>query len=239
MPSHDDEQQLKQALVLACRILAMEGQGDNILGHVTARLPGWERCWMKPAGLGLEEIEVDDLILIDFDGKVLAGHRPRHEEYPIHTEIMRARPDVLGVVHTHPLHSVAFAARGRPLRPIGHEGSYFWPPEVPTFDRKTDLIRTREEGQWVAETLGEARAVFMLNHGIAVPGPTVEVALVAALFLERAARMQLLAEADGTTARHTPEAEAVLKKAVFPPDRLQGMFDYYCRKLRRWSGVPA
>jgi L-fuculose-phosphate aldolase len=90
----------------------------------------------------------------------------------------------------------------------------------------------------VAEALGDARALFMLNHGIAVPGPTVEVALLGALFLERAARMQLLAEADGTAARHTSEEEAEIKKAVFPPDRLQSQFQYYCRKAQRWSGVP-
>ena len=238
MASHDDEQHLKEAVVQACHILAMEGQGDNILGHVTARLPGWDRFWMKPSGLGLEEVAVDDLVLLSLDGERLAGHRTPHEEYPIHAEIMRTRPNVLAVVHTHPLHSVAFVARGRPLRPVGHEGSYFWPPDVPVFDRKTDLIRTREEGAWVSEALGDARAVFLLNHGIAVPGATVEIACVAAIFLERAARMQLLAEADGTSARHTPEAEAALKQRIFPPERLNAMFAYYERKARRWSGVP-
>jgi L-fuculose-phosphate aldolase len=237
MASHDDEAHLKETLVHACHILAMEGHGDNILGHVTARLPGWDRCWMKPAGLGLEEVEVDDLILLSLDGERLAGQRTPHEEYPIHTEIMRARPDVLGVVHTHPMHSVAFAARGRELRPVGHEGSYFWPPDVPIFDRQTDLIRTRQQGEWVSDALGDARAIFLLNHGIATPGPTVEVACLAAVFLERATRMQLLAEIDGTAARHTPEDEAMAKHAIFNPERLQAMFDYYIRKSRRWSGV--
>ena len=238
MASHDKEHDLKETLVQACHILAMEGQGDNILGHVTARLPGWDRVWMKASGLGLEEVTVDDLVLLSLDGEKLAGARKPHEEYPIHTEIMRARPDVLAVVHTHPLHSVAFGAPRRPLRPIGHEGSYFWPPDVPLFDRKTDLIRTREEGAWVSEALGEARAVFLLNHGIAVPGASVETATIAALFLERAARMQLLAESDGSTPAHTSEAEARVKQQIFPPDRLAAAFDYYVRKTRRWSGVP-
>jgi ribulose-5-phosphate 4-epimerase/fuculose-1-phosphate aldolase len=238
MASHDNEADLKATLVHACHILGMEGQGDNILGHVSARLPGWDRFWMKPARLGFEEVEVDDLILMSLDGERIAGHRTPHEEYPIHAEIMRPRPDVLAVVHTHPLHSVAFAARGRALRPVGHEGSYFWPPDVPVFDRQTDLIRKREQGVWVSDALGEARAVFLLNHGIAVPGPTVEVACLAAMFLERAARMQLLAEADGSTARHTPEEEAVLKMQIFNPERLQHMFDYYVRKTHRWHRVP-
>ena len=145
MASHDNEQALKETLVQACHILAMEGQSNTILGHMAARLPGWDRFWMKPATFGLEEITVDDLVLVSLDGEVLAGHHRRHAEYPIHGEIMRARPNVLAVVHTHPAYSVAFAARGRPLQPVGHEGSYFCPPGVPVFDRKTDLILTHEE----------------------------------------------------------------------------------------------
>src|SRR5437867_2163650 len=95
-PTHSDstaESGLKRDLVLACHILAAHGQGDAIWGHVSARLPGWDRLWMKPHAMGIEEVQQDDLILIDFDGKVLAGDRPRHTEYPIHSEIMRARPE--------------------------------------------------------------------------------------------------------------------------------------------------
>lgn len=230
MESAESEIALKEALVSACHILAGEGQGDNILGHVSGRLAGWDRYWMKGAGLGLEEVTADDLVLLDLDGRRLAGGRERHVEFPIHAEIMRARPDALAVVHTHPIDSVAFAARGRPLRPVGHEGSFFWPPEVPVFDRQTDLIRTREQGEWVAEALGGARALFLLNHGIAVAGETVEAACLSALFLDRAARMQLVAEADGTPARHTPEWEALEKRRIFSPELLSSMFEYYTRK---------
>jgi L-fuculose-phosphate aldolase len=138
----DSEPQLKRDLALSCRILAANGQGDNVYGHVSARLPGWDRCWMKPAWMGLEEVTEDDLILIDLDGRTLAGDRQRHSEYPIHTEVMRARPDVLSVVHTHPKFSIAFAAGGGSLRPISHEASLFWPPDVPTFEAFTELVRT-------------------------------------------------------------------------------------------------
>jgi ribulose-5-phosphate 4-epimerase/fuculose-1-phosphate aldolase len=239
MPSHDDENALKEALVQACHILAMEGQSNTILGHMSARLPGWDRYWMKPATFGLEEITVDDLVLVSLDGKVLDGRHRRHAEYPIHSEIMRDRPGVLAVVHTHPAYSVAFAARGRPLLPVGHEGSYFCPPGVPVFDRKTDLVLTQEEGKWVSDALGDAHGLFMLNHGIAVPGPTVENACVAAIMLDYAARVQLLAEQDGQPALYTPDEEAPTKQLhAVPPERLPPIFAYYTRKLARWDHVP-
>lgn len=88
------EAALKRRLVEACRLLAMAGQGDDVWGHATARVPGTDTFWMKPAGLGLEEIRAEDLQLIDLDGKVLRGPHPRHTEVFIHTEVFRARVDV-------------------------------------------------------------------------------------------------------------------------------------------------
>ncbi len=233
------ESALKRDLALACRILAAQGQGDAIFGHVSARLPGERRFWMKPAAMGLEEVAADDLILVDFDGAMLAGRRPRHEEYPIHAEIMRVRPDVLAVVHTHPRFSIALAARGSALRPVSHEGSFFWPPGVPVFDAFTDLVRSPEQGRAVAMALGAARAIFLQNHGIAVPGTSVAEACYAAILLERAAEIQLLAQPAGHAAiAHTPEAEARQKRAIWSAERIRAVFDYYARQLNPPPPLP-
>ena len=53
-----------------------------------------ERLYMKPAPMGLEEVEISDLIEIDLDGNKIEGERPSHSGVFIHTEIMRARPEV-------------------------------------------------------------------------------------------------------------------------------------------------
>src|SRR5207237_8109243 len=84
---------LKHRLVDACRILAMAGQADDVWGHPSARVPGTDTFWMKPAGLGLEEIRAEDPQLIDLDGKVRRGPHPRHSEVFIHTEVFRRRAD--------------------------------------------------------------------------------------------------------------------------------------------------
>src|SRR2546423_12198388 len=164
---------LKHRLVEACRILAMAGQGDDVWGHPSARVPGTDTFWMKPAGLGLEEIRADDLQLIDLDGKVLRGPHPRHTEVFIHSEVFRARADVGGVVHTHPVPATGVSSLGVPLRPIMHEGTHFVPPDVPRFDETTDLIVTPELGRAVARTIGDRPALFLVNHGIVTTGATI------------------------------------------------------------------
>jgi L-fuculose-phosphate aldolase len=232
VPAHPGEVELKRDLAFACRILAAEGQADNIFGHVSARIAGSDRFWMKPARLGLDEITPDDLLLLDFDGNVIAGSHPRHEEFPIHAEVFRTRPDVQAVVHTHPRYSIAFAARGVELRPVSHEGSFFWPPGVPIFDRFTDLVRTREQGQAVADALGRRRGLFLRNHGIVVADASIHEVVWAALSLERAAELQLLAQPTADAPfLHTPEDEARAKQAIMYPERARAVFDYYVRKL--------
>lgn len=226
-----DESALKRDLVLACRILAAEGHADNIYGHVSARLPGAELIWMKGSGVGLDEVRDEHLVRMDLDGERRGGWQRRHEEFPIHTELMRARPEVTSVVHTHPKFSIACAARGLELRPVSHDGAYFWPPGVPTFSEFTDLVRTPAQGAAVSRALGGAKAIFLRNHGIAVVGPSVAEACYAALMLERAAELQLLAQpAAGAEFHHTSREEALRKKEMWYPGAVRASFDYLARK---------
>lgn len=196
---------------LACRVLAVEGQGDSVWGHVSARDPEGRGFWMKPAAIGLEEARAADLLLVSLDGEVLAGRLPRHSEYPIHAEVYRRRPDVGAVVHTHPPHCNAFSALRVPLRPLSHEGSLFVPPDVPRFTETSDLIITAALGQRVAETMGAQWAVFLESHGIVTAGVDVAAATFRALLLDKAASIQLLAA--GREQIWTSDEEALRKRA--------------------------
>src|SRR5688572_9150378 len=117
--------ELKETLAFSCNILAYEGHWDNILGHVSVRIPGKERILMKPHSFGFEEIRPEHIIEVDLDGKKVGGKYERHSEVFIHTEIFKARPDVNCVVHSHPPYAVALGSLRQPLRPISHEGNIF------------------------------------------------------------------------------------------------------------------
>ena len=127
--------ELREQVALGCRILGLEDQGDFVWGHVSARDPDGRGIWMKASTYGFEEIGPDQVLLVSWDGEVLEGSGRRHIEYPIHTELMRARADVACVVHTHASWSVAFASTHEPLRPISHEPTLFVPPDVARFTK--------------------------------------------------------------------------------------------------------
>lgn len=221
-------------LVLACNILAAEGHSDITLGHVTSRLPGDYRVYMKPSGLGLEEVTAEDIIMIDLDGNLLAGNRKRHSEYPIHTEIYRQRPEVNCVVHTHPPYATALGATGETIRPVSHEGVLF--SGVPIFQETTRLIRRPEQGRAVARCLGRHRAVLLQNHGVVVVGESIEQATVYAILLEKAVRVQLLAGLHGPVFYSPAEEVPIKVEEIYHTGNILSFFDYYARRNNLKSG---
>jgi ribulose-5-phosphate 4-epimerase/fuculose-1-phosphate aldolase len=232
-PVVEADYQLCDTLATACRILGNEGHNDTVYGHMSARSAVSARFWLKGAGLGLEEITPPDLIELDLEGHVLTGTRPRHLEYPIHSEIYRRRPDVHAVIHTHPLYATVLGATLSELRPLTHEGTFFVPPAIPQFRHTSDLITTPELGAAVAQALGDHRALFLVNHGIVVVGPNIEAACVAALLLDKACRAQLMAQATGTFT-WTSDDEALRKREhIYTPQAMQQIWHYYRRKLAR------
>lgn len=223
--------QLAEKLIQGCRVLADDGQGDMIWGHVSARasnIPG--RIFMKPAGIGLEEMTRDEVITVDLAGDRTGGARPRHVEVFIHTEIMRARPEIQAVVHTHPPHAVAFSSLCKPLLAIGHEGAMFC-DGLPVFDRTSDLIVSPDLGRAVAACLDGHNALLLRNHGIVTAGRSVEEAVMMAVLLEKACKVQLLAEqAGGPNASTSPEEARIKRDRIYAPASLQAAFDYCVRR---------
>jgi ribulose-5-phosphate 4-epimerase/fuculose-1-phosphate aldolase len=225
-------QELREQVALGCRILALEDQGDFVWGHVSARDPDGRGAWMKASTLGFEEIGGEQVILVSWDGDVLAGDGRRHAEYPIHTELMRARPDVQSVVHTHAPWSVAFASTAKPLRSLSHEATLFVPPDVARFTETGDLILTRGLGESLARAVGERNAAFMVHHGIVTCGSDVVTAVMCAVLLERACRANIRAIAGGGPKTWSSDEEALAKRDhCYPPALLRQAWDYLARRL--------
>lgn len=222
---------LRELLAVACNILAMEGHTDISLGHASLREYGASEYWIKASGFGLEEVTADDIVLVDLDGNKLWGDRRPHNEIPIHAEIYRVRPDVCAVVHTHPPYATALAATAEQLRPVSHEGVLF--PQLPRFVQTTDLIITRDQGKALAHALGPHNAVLLKNHGVVTAGPSIEEAVLFAIFLERAAMMQSLAGSFGRFEWTDPEEAAAKRRRIYSPGHVQNFWAYYRRKLER------
>jgi len=225
---------LKQKLVDAGRVMFSEGLGNYVAGHISLRLPdNPSRFLMKPAGIGVEEMNDDNIIVVDLDGMKVEGVSNRHNEVFIHSEVLRARPEVNSVVHAHPIHTVAFSSLGKELRAVGNDGTLFH-GGVPVFSETTDLITTKERGAAVARTLGKRPALILRNHGIVSAGGSVAESVWLGMKLERACQTQLLAESAGGPKLFVKDEDIGEKqKKGYRSDLYNNAFDYSLRKFRR------
>ncbi len=215
----------------ANRALGASGQSDLVWGHASVRDPEGRGAWMKAAGWSFDEVTSDQVVLVTSAGEVLAGRGPRHIEYPIHTEVMNARPDVNSVVHTHAPAAVAFAALDEPLLAISHDGVEFAEPQIARFTQTGSLIRSAELGRALAETIGDGVGCLISRHGLVTVGPDAATAVLRAVLLARACQVQLQAMAAGPIRLWSDSAEIALKKAeVWPESQINAGYAYLCRQ---------
>lgn len=223
---------LRDQVALGCRVLGAAGLADLVWGHLSARDPDGRGVWMKAATWGFSEITPDRVVLVDGYGAVRSGEGRRHAEYPIHTEVMAARPDVGAVVHTHSPAAVALGATGQPLLPVSHEATLFVPPDVARFTLTGDLILTADLGRALAAALGDRNAALMVNHGAVVAAADVPTAVVTAVLLDAACRMQLQVLAAGGARHWSDDAEALAKREhCYPAALISQAWEFLVRRL--------
>ena len=216
----------------AHRILELEGHGDMSMGHLSYRDPFGRGLWLKRGNLALAEVQGDDFILIDFDGNVLEGTGLRHLEWPLHAEIMRARPDVNVVGHSHSHFATVLGATEAELGPYNNHGVWFAEQGVPRFSDTSHIITTVPLGVEVAKQLGDAEAILLANHGVAFVGNDVIEATLAGIFLERAAKFQLDLAKSGLGAIEPDHDETVEKfRRIYPRKAQLNFWMYFNRKL--------
>lgn len=223
-------QALREQVGWACRILAAEGYVDLTLGHVSARAPGGTTVYIKRKGIGLDEVAPDDVV----EFELADGGPPRtpemHLEAVLHSEVYAARPDVGAVVHGHPPHATALSATGAKLELLTHDAVLF-AHGVGVFDEGPELITERDQGRAVAEALGGRRAVLLANHGVLVVGKDVPWAVLAAVTLERAVRMQSIASTLGPLRPIPPEIAQRMLDDKYRDDFVREYWEAWIRRL--------
>ncbi len=116
---------LRAQVLQAIHGLAAYGLGPGIGGHVSVRVPGKRQFHINAFDRSFEEMRLQDIALLDFDGKVLECESVVSLGQSFHHGIYQQRDDVHAIVHTHGFWLTAQSAFGRPLRNLHNLCTYF------------------------------------------------------------------------------------------------------------------
>jgi L-fuculose-phosphate aldolase len=183
---------------------------DGNAGNLSVRLAP-DRVLVTPAGRAKGFLQPEQMLVIDLDGGVVSpapgGLRPTSETL-MHLEAYRRRPDVGGVVHAHPITSVALSIAGISLAECVIPESVVILGLVPTLPYATPS--SVENQNAIHEAILGHDALILSNHGTLTVGPTLWDAYMKLETLEHTARTIALAKLLGGTPALPPEQVAKL-----------------------------
>ena len=217
-PSQSDASPTED-IVIGSRILADFGVLDGF-GHVSARDPSNPNRFLLSRSLAPALVTADDIMVFDLDGNAVDPRgRSVFLERFIHSEIYRARPDVMSVVHTHSPGVIPFGVSQVPLRPMYHNAA-FLATGAPVWDIRKDfgetdmLVRDSARGHSLAQTLGDRPVVLMRGHGDVAVGPSVKMAVFRAYYTDVNARLQSQSLALGGEINYLTPGEGAKADAI-------------------------
>lgn len=115
----------RQKVLDACHGLAAYGLSPGIGGHVSVRVPGEELYFSNALDKTFEEMTISDILLLDFEGRLVESDRAISPGIGFHQGIYKLRPDCGAVVHTHGFWITAQSAFARPTRNLHNLSTYF------------------------------------------------------------------------------------------------------------------
>jgi ribulose-5-phosphate 4-epimerase/fuculose-1-phosphate aldolase len=200
--------ELREKVVLSCRMIGSRGVSRGSFGHVSARIPGAEdRILIKAKGPDEEALEFAtdrDIITLDLQGRVLEAPSGLQApaETAMHLAIYRARPEINSVIHSHPLWVVVLTACDKPL--VGIYGAYdgdaalrLLEDGLPTFQDSRTITDDALAAEFM-QVMGSRRACLLRGHGMTVAGRSVEDATMTSLTIHELAQANYMAYAVGT-----------------------------------------
>ncbi|GAA3079891.1 hypothetical protein GCM10010464_49990 [Pseudonocardia yunnanensis] len=208
-----DLEAVRHDIADACRVMAARGLADGVLGHVSVRVDAEHllvRC-RGPRERGLAFTEPADIRLVNLEGEGdLEGGYSVPNELPLHTEVLRSRPEVRSVVHAHPFAVVAADLAGLAIRPMlgayDIPGAHLAAGGVPVHPRAV-LVRDRRLAAEMVASMGDRPVVVLRGHGLTSTGDNPAHAVLRAISVDTLARMALAVANAGGTPVDLPDAD--------------------------------
>jgi L-fuculose-phosphate aldolase len=150
---------------------------------------------IKPTGIDYLEMRPEDVVVINPAGEIVAGSLKPSSEVSLHLGLLKARPEMKAVIHTHQVYATTLACLNWEI-PAVHYLVGFSGNKVPLAPYAT--YGTPELAQNIIQAIGQYHACLMANHGIVTLGANLSQAFNVAEELELVARLYYQSKCIGT-----------------------------------------
>jgi L-fuculose-phosphate aldolase len=183
---------LREQIVATCRKLESSGLNRGTSGNVSCREN--DHFLITPTGVPVEDITPSKIVALGFDGKVIGIGKPS-SEWHFHCDILKARPDVNAVVHTHSPHATALACLREDIPPFHYMIAVAGGDSVRCAPYA--LFGTEQLSTHAVAALTDRKACLLANHGMITLGRDLDEALAIAVEIESLCQQYLLARQVG------------------------------------------
>ena len=193
-----EEWQARVDLAALYRLTALHGWDDLIFTHISLRVPGPEHHFLiNPYGLLFEEITASSLVKVDLEGEIVSEtpYMINPAGFTIHSAVHAAREDAKCVMHLHTDQGVAVSAQKEGLLPISQTGMIAL-ADLAYHDYE-GIALDHDERERIVADLGDKSSMMLRNHGTLTCGESAAQTYMRMFFLERACKMQIMAQAGG------------------------------------------
>jgi L-ribulose-5-phosphate 4-epimerase len=232
MPSPYRE--LKERAWAANQEIPKRGLAIYTFGNVSALDAERGVIAIKPSGVAYDELKVDDLVVLDLEGRIVEGRLRPSSDTPTHLVLYRNWKGIGGVVHTHSTYATGWAQARRPIPIYGTTHADHLAEDVPCTAVMTDDAVENdyevETGRQILDCFKgrdplQTPMVLVAGHAPFAWGKTPEQAVYNAAVLEELSRMAFVTHTLDRSAERLPES--LIRKHF---ERKHGKNAYYGQK---------
>ena len=190
---------------------------ESIANHFSVALSADGRQFLlNPVGRHFARIRASDLLLLDAGNPdaLQGADAPDPTAWHLHAVLHQRLPQARCILHTHMPYATALCCLEDFEFLMLDQNACRFHQRI-AYDRNySGMALEASEGQRVAQLMGSGKSVlFMGNHGVIVVAPSVAQAFDELYYLEKAAKVQVLALSTGRSLAALPEAVAALAGA--------------------------
>ena len=191
-----EERKLREAIIAKCRWMNSSGLNQGTSGNISARYK--DAMLITPSAVPYDAMKPEMIATMPFTGEYGAWQGPLKPstEWRFHYDIMRSRPDVGGIVHTHSTFATTLAIARKSIPACHYMIAAFGGTDIRCAEYAT--YGTKQLSENALKALEGRSGCLLANHGVIATGANLDKAMWLAVELETIAKQYYYALALGS-----------------------------------------